>query len=137
MSSPYGEQPVSADPAPPPPFSTAPYGSPPPYPPQGGYAAAQGGYAAPYPYGYPVAPDGNGLAVAGLVCGIISVVLFWVPFLGWVLAALGIIFGGIGLAKANKGAPNKGMAIAGLVCGIVSVLAWAVIIAVAAGSTTF
>jgi hypothetical protein len=131
MSTPYGEQPVSAEPgATPPPYPGTPYGAPAPYP-------QQAGYGAPYPYGYPAAQDGNGLAVAGLVCGIISVVLFWVPFLGWVLAALGIIFGAIGLAKANKGAPNKGMAIAGLVCGIVSVLAWVVIIAVAAGSTSF
>jgi hypothetical protein len=62
------------------------------------------------------------MAVAGLVLGILAVVFCWFPFLNWILAILGIIFGGLGISKANKGAPGKGMAIAGLVCGVVGFL---------------
>ena len=40
-------------------------------------------------------PQGNGMAIAGFVCS------FFIPILGWV-------FGGIGLARANK-RKGKGM----------------------------
>ncbi|GAB2472520.1 hypothetical protein [Jatrophihabitans fulvus] len=97
-----------------------------PYPNQPYPNQPQGGY------GYPPAQQqGNGIATAGMVCGIISVVLFWIPIVGWILAILGIVFGGVGIAKANKGAPNKGFGIAGVVCGIVSLVAYvAVVVAV-------
>ena len=69
-------------------------------------------------------PQGNGLAVAGLVLGIIGAVLFFVPFLGWILALLGIIFGALGNGKANKiGGKGKGMAMAGLILGIIGLIA--------------
>jgi hypothetical protein len=42
---------------------------------------------------------------------------------GWVLAILGIIFGGVGMSKANKVGRGKGLAIAGLVCGVIGLLA--------------
>ncbi len=42
--------------------------------------------------------------------------MFW---LAWILAILAIVFGAVGRAKANQGAPNGGMAVAGLVLGIV------------------
>jgi hypothetical protein len=76
--------------------------------------------------------EGNGLAVAGLVIGIIAVVLCFVPFLNWVLGILGIIFGGVGLSKANRiGGKNKGMAIAGLILGVVGLVLGTVIFVMA------
>jgi len=63
--------------------------------------------------------QGNGLAVAGMVLGILGLVLCWVPFIGWLIAVVGVILGAIGWSKANKTGKNKGMAIAGVVCGIV------------------
>lgn len=58
----------------------------------------------------------NGMAVAGLVLGILGV---FIPFLG----ILALIFAGIGMSKANdNGGSGKGMAIAGLVLGIVGTL---------------
>jgi hypothetical protein len=69
----------------------------------------------------------NGLAIAGLVCGIIGLVIF-----NFILGPLAIIFGGVGLRKANQGAGHRGMAWAGLVLGIIDVLIFVVLIALAA-----
>lgn len=57
----------------------------------------------------------NGMAIASLVLGIVGIFL---PF----LSILAVIFGGIGISKANQGASGKGMAIAGLVLGILGML---------------
>lgn len=61
--------------------------------------------------------EGNGLAVSGMVLGIIAVVLNFIPFLPYVLGALAIIFGAVGLQKPVK----QGMAKAGIVLGVVSI----------------
>lgn len=56
----------------------------------------------------------NGLAIAGMVCGLVGLLVFAV-----VLGPLAIIFGGIGLSRAKSGAPHRNMAIAAIVLGIV------------------
>ena len=71
--------------------------------------------------------QGNGMAVAGMVLGIIALVLFWVPFLNWVLALLGIIFGALGISRGNKVGRGKGFAIAGLICGLIAAILGVVI----------
>ena len=53
---------------------------------------------------------GKGLAIASLVCGIVS--FFWA---GIVLGILALIFGGVAKSKGYKG----GMATAGIVLGII------------------
>lgn len=74
----------------------------------------------------------NGLATAGLVCGIVGIVLCWFPIVGILGALLGIVFGGIGLARAgNRGGKGRGAAIAGLVCGIVAFFLAAIAAAIA------
>jgi hypothetical protein len=55
------------------------------------------------------------MAIASLVLGIVGMFL---PILG----ILALIFGGIGISKANQGASGKGMAVAGLVLGILGTL---------------
>jgi len=70
------------------------------------------------------------MAVAALIMGILSLALGWwlpIPYIGWILPILGIIFGAIGIKKTPE---KKGMAVAGLVLSIVA-LAVALIIAVA------
>jgi hypothetical protein len=91
-------------------------------------------YGAPPGYGgYPQPSRGtNGLAIAGLVCGIIGLLIANI-----ILGPLAIIFGGIGLSRANKGASGKGMAIAGIVLGIVDVVIWIVVIAVVSNHNGF
>jgi hypothetical protein len=63
---------------------------------------------------------GNGIAIAAMVCGIVSVVLGWLPVVfavGVVLAVLAIIFGIVGVRRAGVNGNRKGFAIAGVVTG--------------------
>ena len=71
---------------------------------------------------YQVTQPTNGLAVAALVVGIVGVVLFWTVWGGVILGILGLVFGAVGLSKANRGGPNKGMAVAGLILGGVALV---------------
>ena len=82
-------------------------------------------YGAPQPtYNYappaPVAQPGKGLAIASLVCGIVSLLCF--PA---ITGTLGIIFGGVAKSKGFHG----GMATAGIVCGVIGVAAWIIMLA--------
>lgn len=96
------------------------YGSPPPIygaTPQQPYGAAPG----PYYYGAPV-PARNGFAVAALVLGICGFVLTPIPlFIGLVLGGipdiLAVIFGIVGITRAQTTRVGLGMAVAGLVLG--------------------
>jgi len=96
-------------------------------------------YQSPYENGVPPAPlyqgpppPNNGLAVASLITGILSLptMCLFVP-IGVCLAIAGIVTGIIGLNKVKHGTGGgKGMALAGLICSIVS-LAFIVILIVA------
>jgi hypothetical protein len=64
----------------------------------------------------------NRIAVAAGVCGIIAVVLCWIPFVDYlsiVLGVLAIIFGIVGLRRADAYGSGRAMAITGIVCGAV------------------
>ena len=61
-----------------------------------------------------------GLAIASLVLGIIAVFIGWIPFIGWLIGLLAIIFGFIALSTIKKeGCKGKRMAIAGIIMGFV------------------
>lgn len=63
---------------------------------------------------------GAGMAIASMVLGIVSLVLSCcIPWVTFVCALIGVILGGVALAKKTAG---KGMAIAGLVCSIISLI---------------
>jgi hypothetical protein len=80
-----------------------------------------------YSSGAPATRSGsNGLAIAGLVCGIIGVFIFNI-----ILGPLAIIFGGVGLRKANRGAGHRGMALAGVILGVIDIVLFVVLLAVA------
>ncbi|GAB3221582.1 hypothetical protein GCM10027447_07370 [Glycomyces halotolerans] len=137
---PYGGQPGSQPPSP----QGGGY-SPQPPPQQPGYGPPQQpAYGQPQqPYGQPgmqpqmppqyggmPAPQPkNGLGTAGMVVGIIGIVLAWCGIVGIVLAVLAVSFGGVGVARANRGeATNKGMALTGVILGAITlalaILAW-------------
>jgi hypothetical protein len=94
-----------------------------PYPGQPG-APGQPGQGYPYPppqylTQYPQPATGNGKATAGLVLGILSIVLFWTTIFDAIPVILGVIFGFLGLNQAKHTGRSRGVAIAGIICGFV------------------
>ena len=70
---------------------------------------------------YPQQGGTNGLAIAALACGVLSLIVVW--FLGWlgiILAILSVVFGALGMKKSKQTGSGNGLAVAGLVCGIIS-----------------
>ncbi|MGY1618374.1 hypothetical protein ACI797_16665 [Geodermatophilus sp. SYSU D00691] len=78
------------------------------------------------------AQPGNGLGVAGFVTGLLGLIFCWVPALGILLAVLGVILGGVGIATGKKKGAPTGLAIAGLVLGVIALIPAIVIISAAA-----
>ncbi len=80
---------------------------------------------------YVAAPTraGNGMAVAGLLLGIVGIFI-----LNIILGPLAVIFGGVGWSRAKRGAPGRGMAVAGVVLGVVDILIVAGLLALAANN---
>lgn len=87
----------------------------------------QPSYYPPPPIPMPL-PQTSGMAVTGLVCGVVGLVISFIPCMevfAVILGILGIVFGGIGInagmkIKAQYHTSNSlGMAIAGLACGII------------------
>lgn len=98
---------VGARPATPPLPPTSQPWAPPTYPGSNAYGAR------------PTTPR-NGMGIAGLVLGILSLLIA-----GFILGILAIIFSSIGIQRANSGeATNKNMAIWGLVLGIIGLVGW-------------
>ena len=84
-----------------------------------------GGYQQnPYGYGAPAEPA-KGLAIGGLVCGILSLVFFAI-----ILGPLGIILGGVAKSKGN----TSPMATAGIVCGVIGVVSWLLLMIIGVGT---
>ena len=118
--------------------SSEPMDAPPPgYPPNAGYAQGPQGPGYPpnaaytpyqsygYPYAYPPMPPmplPNGMAITGMVLGIVGAVtsLFYV---GGFIGIIGLIFSIIALRAVGRGqAGGRGMAIAGLVTSVIAIL---------------
>jgi hypothetical protein len=119
-------------------------------PPMGGGYSPYAGGAVPPPPPPPPAYNGdgplsrqqprNGLGAAALVCGIVAVVLSFIPVINWFtwpLGVLAVVFGAVGWGRANKGqATNKSMAIAGLVLGILSFFTFCLIYIIIGGASS-
>ena len=80
------------------------------------------GYVLPQTIVVQGAAPGNGLGVAGFVTGLLGLIFCWVPALGVLLAVLGVILGGVGIATGKKKGAPTGLAIAGLVLGIIALI---------------
>lgn len=74
-------------------------------------------------YGAPQSRGPNGMAIAGLVLGVIGIFI-----LNIVLGPLAVIFGALGLNRARRGASGRGMAIAGIALGIFDVVIWVIVL---------
>ena len=71
------------------------------------------------------ATPGKGLAIAGMILGIVSLLCF--PY---ITGVLGVIFGAVAKSKGCK----SGMATAGIVCGVIGIALWLVML-IACSST--
>lgn len=68
----------------------------------------------------------NGVAIAALVCGIVALLLSWIPginLLSFLLGIIALICGAIGLSKAkDPGVGGRGLAIGGIVTGLLALI---------------
>lgn len=91
-----------------------------------GYNNMNGTSGQQYYYGNePATETPSGMAVAGLVLGILSMLCCCIWYVSAILGILALVFSIITVAK-NK--PGKGMAIAGIVCGAIGLLISIVIV---------
>jgi uncharacterized membrane protein len=81
----------------------------------------------------PAVKGGNGMAVAGLVLGIVALLLCWFPPAGVVLGLVGLVLSIVGLAKSRSRGSGRGAAIAGLILSIVAIVLALVMLVVLAG----
>ncbi len=98
-------------------------------------AQPQAGYQQYQPYGYYVPPKtSNGLCIAGMILGILSLITSWCYGGGFLFGLAGLIMGAIGV-KQVKQQPDKqtgsGMGVAGIVTGSLGVLISLIIIIIA------
>lgn len=68
-------------------------------------------------------PTGNRSATAAMVCGLIGVVIAWMPIVvvaGIVLGILAVVLGAKGLRQSKSSGSGRGKAITGLVTGVIT-----------------
>lgn len=94
---------------------------------QQNYGAPQNGsYNYQQNYGAPQGPmkpkdPGQGFSIAGMVCGIVGLVLCWAYGIGIIPSVVGLVLSVVGRKKSiEAGFNNSGMATAGLVCACIS-----------------
>jgi hypothetical protein len=66
----------------------------------------------------------NGLGTAGFVLSLIALFIGWVPFLGWLIWILGLVFSFIGIFRTPRG-----LAIAGLVISFIGIILLVIVFA--------
>jgi hypothetical protein len=64
----------------------------------------------------------NGMGIAALVLGIVSVVLFFACGAGILAGVLAVVFGFLGMGKAKQIDKGRGMSLAGMILGVVGVI---------------
>lgn len=70
----------------------------------------------------PQRPGNPGMAIAGLVVGIVGLLLSWTGPIGFVICAVGAVLSFVGMRKATETGAPRGMAIGGLVCSLVGLV---------------
>ncbi len=81
----------------------------------------------------------NNLAISSLVCGIVSIPMLCLCYLGVPLGIVAVVLGAIGRKKANEelGGEGAGPALAGIITGAVSIGLAAVAIGFSLFSNSF
>lgn len=65
---------------------------------------------------------GNGLALTGMILGIVSLISCWIGLVSLPAAIAGIVFSILGMRRAKATGTGRGMAITGLVLSILGLL---------------
>lgn len=108
----------------PPQSATPPAASTPPPTPPTAPMAAPPGQPQPPVYYAPVQPRNDGMAVAGLVCGITALPMILACGVGTILGILGVVFGILGMKRVERSGgtlTGRGMGLAGAICGGVAI----------------
>ncbi len=66
----------------------------------------------------------NGIGTAGFVLALVSLMFGWLPFVGWTIWFLGLLFSFVGMFKRPRG-----LAIAGLIISLIGVILLLVVFA--------
>ena len=74
----------------------------------------------------------NGIGTAGFVLALLGLFLSWVPFLGWLLWLLGVVFSAIGVFRVPRGLAIAGLCIRFIGLIILILVAGALFTAIAA-----
>ena len=74
----------------------------------------------------------NGIGTAGFVLALLGLFLSWVPFLGWLLWLLGVVFSAIGVFRVPRGLAIAGLCISFIGLIILILVAGALFTAIAA-----
>ena len=64
----------------------------------------------------------NGVGTAGFVLALLTLFFGWIPFLGWVMWLLGLIFSAVGISKAKKVKKGMGLSVAGLIISLIGII---------------
>ncbi|MBR2743695.1 MAG: DUF4190 domain-containing protein [Clostridia bacterium] len=73
----------------------------------------------------------NGVAVAGMVLGIVGLVFCFTGWFAIICTILGLVLSIVGMKKAKETGAGKGMAIAGIVCSVIGLVISAIILIIA------
>jgi hypothetical protein len=106
---PYGQPSYGQPPYGPPSYGQPPYGQPP-------YGPNQNPYGVPPQFAQ---KSGNGKATAGLVLGILAILMFWLTFFDAIFIITALIFAILGLNDSKVRGSGRGNAIAGIVCAVI------------------
>lgn len=68
----------------------------------------------------------NGIAIAGLCCGVVGLLVASI-----ILGPLAVIFGGVALSHAKRGAGHRTMSVWAIALGVLDIVLWVVVLAVA------
>lgn len=86
-----------------------------------------GGQGYPPPPGYMQPNQGRGMALAGLILGIVALFLFWIPVISWVALIMALVGLGLGIGAlvtaVRRRTTAKGLSIAAVVVSGVALIA--------------
>ncbi len=86
------------------------------------------------PYGYPVHKKTNGMSLAGMILGIVSICLFWLSIFDIPVAITGLVLSLIGRAQIKK-KPHEltgnGLALTGIITSILAIVLIIIVLIIA------